>query len=105
MSPTWTGIFVVSLDLSMHYKNLYELSLARKTMCYRSLSHMSPFFTIGDIYIGLKKLASRKESDLQCIKTEMLKWMRKETHAWISDIFNYALQHVIPYDCTSHESR
>ena len=25
------------LDLSMHYKNLYELSIARKTMCYDSL--------------------------------------------------------------------
>ena len=54
-------------------KNQYELSLSGKMMCYGSLSHMSPFFTIEDIYIGLKKLASRKASDLQCIKVEMLK--------------------------------
>jgi hypothetical protein len=44
----------------MHCKNLYELSLAGKMMCYGSLSEMSPFFTIEDICIGLKKLASRK---------------------------------------------
>ena len=64
----------------MHCKNLYELSLAEKMMCYGSLAHMSPFFTSDDICIELKKLASRKASDLQCIKVEMLKWMRKEAH-------------------------
>ena len=55
-------------DLSMHCKNLYELSLAEKMMCYGSLAHMSPFFTSDDICIGLKKLASQKASNLQCIK-------------------------------------
>ena len=35
---------VTLIDLSMHCKNLYELSLAGKIMCYGSLSHMSPFF-------------------------------------------------------------
>ena len=64
----------------MHCKNLYELSLPRKMMCYGSLSHMSPFFTIKDIFLGLKKSASRKASDLQCIKVEMLKWTGKEAH-------------------------
>ena len=70
------------LDLSMHCRNLYELSIAGKMMCYGSLSHMSPFFTIEDTYIILKKLASRKASDLQCIKAEMLKWTGKEAHTW-----------------------
>ena len=78
-------------DLSMHCKNLYELSLAEKMMCYGSLAHMSPFFTSDDICIGLKKLASRKASDLQCIKVEMLKWTGKEAHVWISNMFNDAL--------------
>ena len=58
-------------DLSMHCKNLYELALAGKIMCYGSLSQMSLFFTIENICIGLKTLASRKASDLQCIKVEM----------------------------------
>ena len=57
------------LDLSMLCKNLYELSLVGKMICYGSLSHMSPFFTIENICIGLK-LASRKPSDIQCIKVE-----------------------------------
>ena len=52
---------------------------------------LGPFFTIGYIYIGLKKLASRKASDLQCIKVEMLKWTGKEAHVWISNMFNDAL--------------
>ena len=82
----------------MHCKNLYELSLAGKMMCYGSLSHMSPFFTIEDICIGLKKLFSRKASDLQCIKVEMLKLTGKEAHAWIKHMFNHALQHGMPYD-------
>ena len=75
----------------MHCKNLYELSLAGKMMCYDSLSHTSPFFTIEDICIGLKKLASRKANDLQCIKVEMLKWIGKEEHACINDMFNHTL--------------
>ena len=79
------------LDLSMHCKNLYELSLAGKMMCYGSLS-MSPFFTIEDIRIGLNKLVSRKASNLQCIKAEMLKKIGKEAHSWISDMFKHALQ-------------
>ena len=61
--------------------------------CYGSLSHMHSFFTID--YIGtckLKKLASRKARDLQCINTKMLKQMEKEVHAWISDMFNHTLQ-------------
>ena len=86
----------------MNCKNLYELSLAGKIMCYGSLSQMSPFFTIEDICIGLKKLASRKESDLQCIKAKMLKWAGKEAHVWVSDMFNDGLQHGIPYDWTTN---
>ena len=54
-------------------------------MCYGSLLHMSPFLTIEDICIGLKKLASRKEA-----------------HTWISDMFNDALQHGMPYDWTTN---
>ena len=71
-------------------------------MCYGSLSHMSPFFTIEDICIGLKILASRKASDLQCIKVEMLKWMGKEAHAWINDTFNHSLQHGMSFDWTTN---
>ena len=62
----------------MHCKNLYELSLAGKMICYGSLANMFPFFTSGDICIGLKKLASRKASDLQCIKAYMIKLAGKE---------------------------
>ena len=69
------------LTLFMHCKNLYELPLVEKIICYGSLSHMSPFFTIEDICIGLKKLASHKASDLQCIKVEILTGReRKHTH-------------------------
>ena len=71
-------------------------------MCYGSLAHMPPFFTSDDICIGLKKLASRKASDLQCIKVEMLKWTGKEAHAWISDMFNHALQHDMPLEWTTN---
>ena len=83
----------------MHCKNLYELSLTGKMTCYGSLAHTCPFF-IEDICIGLKKLVSRKPSYLQCIKAEMLKWTGKESHVWISDMFNYALQHGMPYGWT-----
>ena len=64
----------------MHCKNLYELSVAEKMMCYDSLAHMSPFFTIEGICIGLKNLASQRASNLQCIKVEILKWTGKEAH-------------------------
>ena len=57
---------------------------------------------IEDICIGLKKLASRKASDLQYIKVEMLKWAGKETHVWINDMFNDALQHGMLYDWTTN---
>ena len=66
-------------------------------MCYVSLAHMSPYFTIEDICIGLKQLAARKANDLQYIKVEMLKWTVKEAHVWISYMFNYALQHGMSY--------
>ena len=56
------------LDLSMHCKNLNELSIAKMMMSCGSLSHISPFFTIENVCIGLTKLASRKARDLQCIK-------------------------------------
>ena len=36
-------------DLSVHCKNLYELSHVGKMVCCGSLSHISPFFTIEDI--------------------------------------------------------
>ena len=71
--------------------HLYELSLPGNTMCYGSLSHMTPFFTIEDICIGLQKIASRKANNLQCIKVEMLKWTVNEAYAVISDMFNHAL--------------
>ena len=90
------------LDLSMHCKNLYELSLAEKMMCYGSFSHMSPVFTIEDICKGYKKSASRKANDLQCIKVKMIKRTRKEAHAWIRDMFNHALQHGMLYDWTTN---
>ena len=32
----------------------------------------------------------------------MLKWTSKKVHAWISDIFNHALQHCMPYDRTKN---
>ena len=32
----------------------------------------------------------------------MLKWMGKEAHVWINDMFNHALQHGIAYDWTTN---
>ena len=76
------------LTLFMHCKNLYELPLVEKIICYGSLSHMSPFLTIEDIcYLQAR--------DLQCVNAEMLKWTGKEAHARIGDMFNHALQHAI----------
>ena len=71
-------------------------------MCYGSLAHMSPFFTIEYICIGLKKLASRNANNLQGIKVKMLKWRGKEAHVWISVMFNNALQHGMLYDWTTN---
>ena len=48
----------------------------------------------------MKKLVSRKANNLRCIQAEMLKWTGKEAHAWISDMFNHALQHGMAYDWT-----
>ena len=31
----------------------------------------------------------------------MLKWMGKEAHSWINDMFNRALQHGMSYDWTT----
>ena len=42
-----------------------SLSLAGKIMCHGSLSYMSPFFTIEDICVGIKKLAFQKASDIE----------------------------------------
>ena len=33
--------------------------------------------------------------------SEMFKWIGKEAHACISDMFNYAFQHGMPYDWTT----
>ena len=41
----------------------------------------SYLITIEDVYIGLTKFDSQKLGDLQAIKAEMLKWVRKEAHA------------------------
>ena len=32
----------------------------------------------------------------------MLKWMGKEAHSWINDMFNHALQHDMLYDQTTN---
>ena len=93
---------VLEMTIARSKGRLYELSLARNKMCSDSLSHMSPFFTIEDICIRLKKLASRKANDLQCIKAEMLKWTGKEAHVWLSDMFSDSLQHGMPYDWTTN---
>ena len=39
---------------------------------------------------------------IKCIKAEMLKWAGKEACVWISDMFNDALQHGMPYDWTTN---
>ena len=45
---------------------------------------------------------SQKARDLQCIKVEILKWTGMEANAQISDIFNGALRHCMPYDGTTN---
>ena len=52
----------------MHCKNLYEQKNVRKMRWYESLAHKPSLFTIEDICIGLKKLATRKVGDLQGFK-------------------------------------
>lgn len=66
---------------------------------YGSLPHTPSLFSIADIKVRLKKLATtRKVKDLQCIKLEMIKWKREETHGWICEMFNILLQHGMPHD-------
>ena len=48
-----------------------------------------------DLRIGLSK--GKRAS-----KAEMLKWTGKETHVWISDMFNHALQHGMSYTWTTN---
>ena len=73
-----------------------------KMPCLGSFPCMPSFFTIADIPGGLKKLATRKARDLQGLKPEMLEWTKEETHCWIRDMFNPALQHGMPRDWTSN---
>ena len=55
----WYG-HVTLMNLSMHYKNLYiTQSNIENMMCYGSLWHMFPSFTMQDICISHKKLTSR----------------------------------------------
>ena len=63
---------------------------------------MPSFFTIADICGGLKKLGTRKAKDLQGLKPKILKWTKEETHCWIRDMFNLALQHGMPRDWTTN---
>ncbi|MCO5564115.1 hypothetical protein L7F22_017771 [Adiantum nelumboides] len=85
------------VDMYMHYKNLYEQPNVGKILCHGSLLCVPSFFTVKDVRGGLKKLATRKAGDLQGFKSEMLKWTREETHIWICDMFNLALQHGMPH--------
>ena len=67
-------------------------------MWYNSLSHKPSLFTIEDICIGLKKLATHKMGSFQGLKAKRLKWRGGEAHVWISDMFNHALQHGMPHE-------
>ena len=55
------------------------------------------FMTV-DICIGQVRNCPRNIGDLQGLKTKMLKWMGIEAHAWITYLFNHALQNGTPYD-------
>ncbi|MCO5568058.1 hypothetical protein L7F22_021753 [Adiantum nelumboides] len=86
----------------MHCKNLYEQPNVGKMPCHGSLLCIPSFFTVEDVRGGLKKLATRKAGDLQGFKSEMLKWTKEETHSWIYDMFNLALQHGMPHDWSTN---
>jgi len=86
------------VDMYAHCKMLYEQADANQMPCIGSLPDKPSFFTVGDVNAGLGKLASNKAGDLQGMKVEMLKWMPKDAHAWISEMFNLALQHGMPHD-------
>ena len=75
-----------------HVLNFYEQPNAKRwsVMVLFHILLSPPFFTIKDVCIGLRKLASQKASDLQCINIEMLKWMGKRALAWTNDMFNHA---------------
>ena len=90
------------IDMYMHCKNLYEQPNVKKMPCYGSFPCTPSFFTIEDVCKGIKKLATRKASDLQGIKAEMLKWTSEDTRVWICDMFNLALQHGLPYDWSTN---
>ena len=68
------------MDMSLNYKNLYELTIVKKLMCYDSLSHIPLFFTIEDVCIWLKKISLSKGKRFS-MYAEILKWTRKEAHA------------------------
>ncbi|MCO5601437.1 hypothetical protein L7F22_055559 [Adiantum nelumboides] len=81
----------------MHCKNLYEQPNVGKMLCHDSLLCIPSFFTVEDVRGGLKKMVTRKAGDFQSFKSEMLKWTKEETHSWICDMFNLALQHGMPH--------
>ena len=58
-------------------------------MCSGFLSHMSPFFMIEDVCIGIKNLASQNARNIQCIKAKMVKWMGKKDIHVIHNSVNY----------------
>ena len=85
-------------DMYVHCKNIYAQSNAQGMPQIGSLPHMPSFFTIDDIYSGLKQFAICNAGDLQGIKATMLNWIGEETHGWICEIFNLALEHGMPHD-------
>ena len=61
------------------------------------LHHIQIYHQVSDIFV--KALGANK---LFVKLVEMLTWTGKETHSWISDVFNNALQHDMPYDQTTN---
>ena len=56
-------------------------------MWYGFLSHMASFFTIEEVDIRLKIVATTKVGDRQSMKTKMLKWPTKDAHVQITNMF------------------
>ena len=84
----WTSEYD-NRSLSISLKCIHRFDYETQAIEDNKQSHMSMNFKCVPIYS--KKLVSLKTSDLQRIKTEILKWTGMDAQAWINDMFNDAL--------------
>ena len=62
-----------------------------ETPCYTCID-------IADIMKGIKKMATRKATDVTYISSELLKWTRPHTRHWIMTIIEQVIKQCFPND-------